>query len=64
MALAVERGRGTGPRLVIEEKDLQDSAATILESLDVNREAEKAVVESGVMKWGQWGPGWKFGMKE
>jgi AAA+ superfamily predicted ATPase len=64
MALAVERGRGTGPRLVIEEKDLQDSAATILESLNVNREAEKAVVESGVMKWGQWGPGWKFGMKE
>lgn len=64
MALAVERGRGHGLRLVVEEKDLGDAAVMVGDRIIQAAETEKSLVESGLMKWGEQGPGWKFGTKE
>lgn len=64
MALAVERGRGQGLRLVVEEKDLGDAAVMVGDRIIQAEVEEKSLVESGLMKWGEQGPGWKFGTKE
>lgn len=64
MALAVERGRGTGDKLIVEEKDLGDAAVMVGDRIMQADETEKSLVDTGLMKWGQWGPGWTFGTKE
>jgi ATP-dependent 26S proteasome regulatory subunit len=64
MALAVERGRGTGDRLIVEEKDLGEAAVMVGERIMEAGDTEKALIDTGLMKWGQWGPGWHFGTKE
>lgn len=52
--LAVERGRGAGSRLRVNPEDMRDAVTRVMAGLKSAMDAEKALGEEGLFKWGGW----------